>query len=237
MGLARRVAEHRAALGHHRGHERVLGAGDAGLVEEDVGAGEALGLELVAVAHHDGGAELLQREEMGVHPAPADDVAARRGQGDRAEPREHRAGQQDRRADLGAERRVERLGAQRPGCRPARVFAAVHSACAPRSSEQREHRLDVADAGDVVELDDAVGEHGGGEDRERGVLVAGGADGAAQRTTAADEKARRHGQSCRGRLHASSGARGLRRTRDAIVFTGCDVAPGATRLFRRMRDA
>jgi hypothetical protein len=29
----------------------------------------------------------------------------------------------------------------------------------------------------------------------------------------------------------------LRSTRDAIVFTGCEVAPRATWLFRRMREA
>ena len=34
------VAQDGAALGGHRGHEGVLGAGDAGLVEEDVGADE-----------------------------------------------------------------------------------------------------------------------------------------------------------------------------------------------------
>ena len=75
--LAGGVAEHGAALGHDRGHQRVLGAGDARLVEEDVVALELLGLELVAVAHHDRGAEMLEREEVGVDPAAADDVAAR----------------------------------------------------------------------------------------------------------------------------------------------------------------
>ena len=61
--------------------------------------------------------------------------------------------------------------------------------------QQREHGLDVANAGDVVELHRTVGEHGGGEDRQRGVLVAGGTDGSAQRATAADQKTWRHGQS------------------------------------------
>ena len=47
---------------------------------------------------------------MGVDAAPADDVAAGRREGDAAEARQHRAGQQDRGADPGAERGIERLG-------------------------------------------------------------------------------------------------------------------------------
>ena len=222
MGLTRRIAQDRATLGHHRGHQRVLGAGDAGLVEKDVGAGEGLGLELVAVAHRDGGAELLEREEMGVHAAPADHVTTRRRQRDRAEPGEHRPREQDGRADLGAESRVERLGTHRVGVHLHRVRRRPLGRGA-EVLEHREHRFDVANAGDVVQLDDAVGEQGGGEDRERRVLVAGRTHGAAQRTTAANEKAWRHGQTCRGRLHASSGAR------------ACGGPP--TPLFSRMRDA
>ena len=103
--LAGGVAQDRASLGRHRRHERVLGAGDARLVEEDVGADEALGLELVAVAHVDRGAELLQRQEVGIDPAPADDVAARRRQGDRP-----------KRASIGPASRIDaRIRAQSSG--------------------------------------------------------------------------------------------------------------------------
>ena len=153
-----------------------------------------LGLELVAVADGDRGAELLEREEVGVDPAAADDVAARRRQRDRAEPGEQRPGEQDRRADPGAELGVERLGPHAAGVDAHRVGPGPLGRGA-EIDEQREHGLDVPDARDVVELHRAVGEQGGGEDRQRGVLVAGGADGPAQRTTAADEKTWRHGQS------------------------------------------
>ena len=61
--------------------------------------------------------------------------------------------------------------------------------------EELEHGLDIPDARDVVELHGAVGEDGAGENRQRGVLVAGGPDRPAQRTTTAHEKTWRHGQS------------------------------------------
>ena len=61
--------------------------------------------------------------------------------------------------------------------------------------EQREHRFDVANAGDIVEVDRTVGQHGGGEDRQGGILVAGGTHGPLQRATAVNQKTWRHGQS------------------------------------------
>ena len=79
--LAGGVAQDRRALGRDRGHERVLGAGDARLVEEDVGAAQAAARGTrYASSSSNVGAELLEREEVRVDAAPADDVAARRRQ-------------------------------------------------------------------------------------------------------------------------------------------------------------
>ena len=50
MRLAGGVAQHGGSLGEGGGHERVLGRGDAGLVEEDVGAPQARGRELVVAS-------------------------------------------------------------------------------------------------------------------------------------------------------------------------------------------
>ena len=75
------------------------------------------------------------------------------------------------------------------------VFGAGPLGAGAEIHQQREHRLDVADARNVVEIDRTVGQDGGGEDRERGVLVAGRTHGSAKRTTAVDQKTRRHGQS------------------------------------------
>ena len=46
VGLARSVADHGLALGQDCRHERVLGSRHAGLVEEDVGTAEPVGLQL-----------------------------------------------------------------------------------------------------------------------------------------------------------------------------------------------
>ena len=58
----------------------------------------------------EGRAELLEREEVRVDAAAADDVAARRRQLDLAAAREQRRGEEDRRADLPAELRIELRG-------------------------------------------------------------------------------------------------------------------------------
>src|SRR2546427_12907712 len=56
----------------------------------------------------------LERQEMGIHAPPPDHVAARRREAHPAEPRQHRARQEDRSADARAQRRAElaRLGAR-----------------------------------------------------------------------------------------------------------------------------
>ena len=94
-----------------RGHQRILGRGDARLVEEDVGAPQFRGTELQPVGRLHRGAELLEGEEMGVEAPPADDVAAGRGQHHLAAAGEQRPRQQDRGADPRAENRIEIGGA------------------------------------------------------------------------------------------------------------------------------
>ena len=138
--------------------------------------------------------ELLQREEVGVDPAAADDVAARR-----------RQGHVPKRASIGPASRIEAriraqssgssgLGSHARGHRPAPSWVRSTRPGA-EVDQEREHGLDVPDARDVVEIDRTVGQDGGGEDGQRGVLVAGRAHGSAQRTSAVHEETRRHGQS------------------------------------------
>ena len=131
---------------------------------------------------------------MGVHPAAPDDVAAGRGQRDLPEAREQRAGEQNRGADTGAQLGIERLGPDLARVHPHQVRARPLGRGA-EIDQQREHGLDVPDARDIVELHRTVGEDGAGENRKCGVLVSRGTDRTAQRTTAAHEKAWRHGQS------------------------------------------
>ena len=143
---------------------------------------------------------------MGVHPAPADHVAARAAAGST----------RPNRASSGPASRIEaRIRAQSAGssgfgrdrarCRSARVLGPVHSTAAPRSREQREHasrrrgcgaRCRARTGPSASSVAARIG--------KRGVLVAGGADGAAQGAAAADLEAWRHGQSSPGAAGPSS---------------------------------
>jgi hypothetical protein len=105
--LARGVAEDGGALRGDGRHERVLGAGDARLVEEDVGAAELGRLHLDDVGELVRRAELFECEEVRVEPAPADHVAPGRRERDAAAPAQDRAREEDRAADALGERAVE----------------------------------------------------------------------------------------------------------------------------------
>src|SRR6185369_12674791 len=74
MRLGGGVAQIRRAVGADRGDQCVFGGGDAGLVEEDVGALQLRCAEFQPVGRGDGGAKLLEGQEMRVQTAPADDV-------------------------------------------------------------------------------------------------------------------------------------------------------------------
>ena len=78
--LAGGIAENRRSARGDGRHERVLGAGDARLVEKHVGAAQARRREVEAVVQLERRAEALEREKMRVDAPPADDVAAGRRQ-------------------------------------------------------------------------------------------------------------------------------------------------------------
>ena len=172
------------------GHDRVLGRHHARLVEEDVGAAQALRLHLVAALDLDPRAEAFERVDVRIEPAPADHVASRRRHARPAEAREQRAGEQERRPDPLRENPIDLVGREplridahlvRP--RPLRVGAGP--------ADELEHRLDVANPRDVRERHRLVGEQAGGEDRQRAVLVPRGADAAAERVSTLDDEGMR----------------------------------------------
>ncbi len=190
--LAGGVPQGGRAAGGHRRHQRVLGRRDAGFVEENVGPGKGLRLEVVGGADGDLRAEPLEGEEMRVHAPPADHVAARRRETHSAEARQHRAGQEDRRADAGAQGGVElaRLGPRgidlhRVGPQPADLGAEMR--------QQGQHRLDVADVRHVVDPAGPIGEQRRRQDGKGRILVAGRVDRALQGAAASDRKGRGHG--------------------------------------------
>jgi hypothetical protein len=123
---------------------------------------------------------------VGVEPAPADHVAARRGQRDAPAAPEHRPREEDRASDALGQRAIELARRDRPGVdvepvalRPFRLHA--------ERLDQLDERLDVADARDVRQRDRVLGEQRGGDDRQRRVLVARRADRAGERAPALDE--------------------------------------------------
>ena len=108
MRLAGRVPDHGLAGREDGGHDRVLGAGHARLVEEDVRAAQAVRPHLVAAVRLDLGAELRERVDVRVQAPPADHVAARRRDDRAPVAGEQRAREQHRGADARAEHLVER---------------------------------------------------------------------------------------------------------------------------------
>ena len=189
MRLARRVADHGHARRQRRGHERILGGHDGRLVHEHLARTQPGGrreddvaLEVVDRA------ETLERIEVRVESAAADDVAARRGHHGTAEARQQRAREQERGPDqltqgaIDAGIRFHRARTQRHLVAGAPVDADADAL------EQLQHRRHVPDARDVRDDDLLLGEQAGGQDRQRGVLVAGGRDASRQRYAAFDNE-------------------------------------------------
>ena len=87
------VAQIGGAVGGDRCDQRVFGGGDAGLVEEHVRAPQLGRAELQPVRRRDGGAQLLEGEEMRVEATAADDIAAGRRQRHLAAAGQQRPGQ------------------------------------------------------------------------------------------------------------------------------------------------
>ena len=151
--------------------QRVFGGGHAGFVEEHIGAGQARGTEFQPVRRSDGGAQLLEGEEMGVEAPPADYIAARRRQRHLAAAREQRSGQQDRGADPRAKFRVEISGADFLGMNRKSIALAPFRRSTNRA-DQFDQGLGVADPRHVPKRYRMLGQQRGGDDRQCRILVA-----------------------------------------------------------------
>ena len=174
--LAGGVADDRLALGEHGGHHRVLGRHHRSLVEEHPLAAQPVGAQVVAAVQLDLDAELGERVEVRVEAAAADHVSAGRRDGRAAEPREQRPGEKERRTDLTAELGIELRLARPRSCPRSPRSARVHEASAP-SAARSSTIVSTSRIRGTFESDDRLGrEHGRGEDRQRAVLVARGAN-------------------------------------------------------------
>src|SRR5688572_10989436 len=187
VGLARRVAKHGGAGGGDSRGQRILGRGDAGLIEKDVGALELLRAQMERVADIVRRTELLEGEEVGIDAAPADDVATRRRQGDLAASREQRSGEEDRRAYLRRERAIDRRGANGVRVELERIRPPPLRLHIERAHEI-EKGLDIADAWHVVQGDGLIGNQRRTDDRKGGVLVSRRTDRARERALSLDDE-------------------------------------------------
>ena len=186
--LAGGVADDGRTGCERRGHEDVLGCHHRGLVHEDiVGTEAARGGEddlAVAVDVRAHGAEGV---EVRIEAAPSDHIAARGRHHGTAEAREQGSREQEGCAnqlgELGLHLDLAHAGGaecELVGPAPADINA--------EAAQDVEHRVDVADARHVSDVNLLVGEHRRGEDRQGAVLVAGGRHRPRQWHAAFDEK-------------------------------------------------
>ena len=187
--LAGRVQDDGGAQGDRGRHHRVLGGGDAHLVEEDLGAPEAaIEGEAQREPRLDPGPQRAEGEQVGVDAPPSDPVAAGSGQRDPAGPGEQARRQQHRAAELGHHGRIGVAGLEPARVEPHRARL-LHGDAHAQVAQPFEQRGHVADARDVVDDHLAPREQAGGEDGQRLVLVAGRGDRPAQGMAALHQEA------------------------------------------------
>ena len=124
---------------------------------------------------------------MRVDATAADDVAAGRRKNDLTAAGEERSREQNRRANLSAEHRIQigrrhgfRVHVQRVPLGPPDVDAG--------RGDELDQRLDVPDARHVLQEHGLVGEQCGADDGKRGVLVAGRRDRSGKRLPSLDDE-------------------------------------------------
>ncbi len=160
MRLGSGVAQDGLAFGGGCGHDGVFGGGHAGFIEQDVGTVEFFGGEVeqalgAAVVHV--GAHRFQRQDVRIHAAASDHIATRRRQVQFAAARQHRPGQQNRGADVAADRRVQPVrahltGVHPPAVIPHRLYRNTHA------GQQLAHGEYIADLRHVVQHHWLVGQ-------------------------------------------------------------------------------
>ena len=186
--LAGGVADRRLARCEDGRHHRVLGRHHARLVEEDLGAAQAVGRHLEAALDLD----LARRAAASAWMCGSSrrrPITSPPGGGTLARPSRASSGPASRNdARIRSARTASTSCDESPRGSTRTSFGPVHSALAPVAHEQLEHRLDVADARDVRERDRLVGEQARGEDRQRAVLVPGSANAAVERVSALDDE-------------------------------------------------
>ena len=94
---------------------------------------------------------------MSVESPPSNDVTAGRRQCDLTAPRQHRCGEQNRRADLSTELRIELRGANALGV-DQQCVSLLPVGGYPGRANELDQSLDIADARNVFECDRLIAE-------------------------------------------------------------------------------
>ena len=186
MRLGRRITHVRGAVGDDRGHQRIFGRSDTGLVEKDIRTLQARAAQLKPGGCGDGSAELFEGQEMRIEPATADDVATGRRQYHLAATRQQGAREQDRSTDPRAKFRVEVGGTNILGVNDKGVGLSPFGGRADRA-DQFHQRFGIANPRDVIERDGVFGQKRRGDNRQRRILVAGRLDGAGEPVAALND--------------------------------------------------
>ena len=185
--LARRVADHGLSRREHRGHDRVLRRHDARLVEEDVLAAQAVGALTSKRGPISTSAPSTANAWM-CGSSRRRPITSPPGGGTLTAPRRDSSGPASRneaRIRLHSSSSSSRLPRwpRDPNLVRARPFD-----LGPDVREQRDHRVDVADARDVRQRDALVRQQARGEDRQCAVLVSGSAHRPGQACAALDHE-------------------------------------------------
>ena len=187
MRLAGRVFDHGFAGNGRSQEQRVFSGGHRRLHQKKVAGGwPGQGSAETTFQRLEHGAQRLQRFEMGFQTATTDDAAARRRQRGLAGARQECAQKQDRGAKLAGERFVQRGFVD--------VAVDAHSVavealdCLAETLQKLQHDLHIADGRQVGQDAGLVGEHGGGDDGQGGIFVAGHGNLTLQRMAAFDNE-------------------------------------------------
>ncbi|MNF44971.1 hypothetical protein D3C84_260930 [compost metagenome] len=184
------VLQHAPAVGQGRGHHDVLGTGHADGIEEEVGATQATGRSLgldVAAFDVDLRTHGLEAADVQVDRTRTDGAATGQGHFGLTETGHHRAEHQDGRTH-GLDQLVRRhQGLDAAGVDFDRQLLVDHRLHA-HATEEFDHGGDVMQMRQVGHGDRGVGQEGGGQDRQRGVLGAGNADLAIEALTAGNNQ-------------------------------------------------
>ncbi len=158
MRLGGRVAEHGDPLCPHRRQHHVLGGGDGGFVEEDVGAAQAgRGQTQLAVLVTVFRPQRGEAQDVGVHAPSPDAVAARVAELRAAFPRQQRAHEHQRPAYLPEQLGVGAGAAEDAGAQ-GRGVAIGPRDLHPQALHHREQGAHVVDVGEIAERDGLGGE-------------------------------------------------------------------------------